>query len=291
MTAATTRHVLGWLAGDGSRHGPPNVPVLAISGAQGAGKTTLLRELPRRLFDAAGYRVAALSLDDFYLTRRERLALGRQVHPLFVTRGVPGTHDLVLLENVLDDLRSGRGATIPHFDKALDDRAEAGAWTRIEAGSLDLIVIEGWCLGLPPEPESALVEPINELERLEDPAGVWRREVNRALATSYRQLFTSFDWVVALLAPSFEAVYDWRYQQEQALAASLGASDSRQKLLTEPAELRRFLAHFERLTRHAFRCLPNLAQLLLKLDEARRVVHVVHLVSGETPGSRSPDQQ
>src|SRR5688572_25477505 len=94
VTLATARHLLGWLATETPHLDRGSVPVLAITGAQGAGKTTLLGELPRVLNDAGGYRVAALSLDDFYLTRAERLVLARDVHPLFVTRGVPGTHDV-----------------------------------------------------------------------------------------------------------------------------------------------------------------------------------------------------
>lgn len=285
VTLAALGHVLAWLATETPRVRQRSVPLLAITGAQGAGKTTLLRELPRMLSDAGGYRVAALSLDDFYLSRAERLALGQRLHPLFVTRGVPGTHDLALLETVLDDLRAGRGASIPRFDKAADDRAPPRDWGSIDAGSLDLILLEGWCLALPPEPEAALHAPVNALERLEDPEGVWRREVNRALATSYRRLFAGFDWVVALMAPSFDAVFEWRRQQEQALLATLAATgEPRPGLLGEPQALRRFVAHFERLTRHGLGCLPNLAELLIYLDEARQVVRVLP----DEPEARSP---
>lgn len=276
MQPDSVRHVLAWLDTEMSRVRQASVPLLAVTGAQGAGKTTLLRDLPRALEAARGYRVVGLSLDDFYLTRAERLALANNVHPLFATRGVPGTHDLGLLEAVLEDLRAGRRTRIPRFDKALDDRALASDWRSIDAGESDLIVLEGWCLGLPPEPDAALLEPVNELERLEDPALVWRREVNRALATDYRRVFGGFDWVVALLPPNFEAVFEWRREQEQTLAATLGPTDARpQGLLSEPAALGRFLAHFERLTRHALRCLPDIAQLLLYLDESRRVVRAL----------------
>lgn len=247
--------------------------MLAISGAQGAGKTTLLRELPRLLQEAGGHRVAALSLDDFYLPRAERLRLGREVHPLFATRGVPGTHDVALLEAVLAELGAGRSVSAPTFDKATDDRAAPSRSTWIDGAGLDLIVLEGWCLGLVPESDDALVLPINDLERIHDPHGVWRHEVNRALATSYQHLFAGFAWVVALLAPSFEAVFAWRREQELALAATLAPADPRRhELLLEPETLRRFIAHFERLTRHALRCLPNSAELKIYLDESRRVL-------------------
>jgi D-glycerate 3-kinase len=271
-TLVTCHHVLGWLRTQLPAQRRRNVPVLAISGAQGAGKTTLLRELVRELRES-GYQAAALSLDDFYLPRVERLRLARDVHPLFATRGVPGTHDVALLETVLRELRAGRGVSAPVFDKATDDRAEPNRSIWIDGAGLDLIVLEGWCLGLVPEPDAALVLPINDLERLSDPGGVWRGEVNHALATSYRRLFAGFTWVVALLAPDFDAVFAWRREQELALAATLASSDPRQlELLVEPERLRRFIAHFERLTRHALCCLPKSAQLSIYLDEARGVL-------------------
>ncbi|NOU04542.1 MAG: adenylyl-sulfate kinase, partial [Novosphingobium sp.] len=60
--------------------------VLGICGAQGSGKSTLAAALAQRLA-AQGLRAATLSLDDLYLTRAERQALARDVHPLFATRG------------------------------------------------------------------------------------------------------------------------------------------------------------------------------------------------------------
>jgi D-glycerate 3-kinase len=69
--------------------------VLGLCGAQGSGKSTLAAALARMLA-RDGTRTAILSLDDIYLTRAERLQLAREVHPLFATRGAPGTHDVAL---------------------------------------------------------------------------------------------------------------------------------------------------------------------------------------------------
>ncbi|WP_293826963.1 AAA family ATPase [uncultured Brevundimonas sp.] len=83
-------------------------PIIGVSGAQGSGKSTLARDLAER------FGAAVLSLDDVYLTRAERATMARQVHPLFATRGPPGTHDLDLLHRVLDRLRmAGPGDTTP----------------------------------------------------------------------------------------------------------------------------------------------------------------------------------
>ena len=261
-------HVIRWVR--------EREPVLfGVSGAQGSGKTTLCHQLAERLSVAEGLRTVVLSLDDFYLTRRERLRLAEEQHPLFATRGPPGTHDLGLLERTLARLRSGLGATLSRFDKSLDDRAPASQWITVAPGPLDLVLLEGWCLAVPAQAPAQLEEPVNALERSADPEGRWRRQVNRALMTEYRDLWAKLDKVVALIAPSFDVVFDWRRQQELALRASLDETQEveRRLLLTDQA-LEHFLAHFERLTQHALRELPRVADLCLYLDEMRRLVRV-----------------
>ena len=37
-----------------------------------------------------------------------------------------------------------------------------------------------------PEPEEALIEPVNMLEKIEDATGTWRRFVNARLAAEYQ---------------------------------------------------------------------------------------------------------
>src|SRR5262249_24435785 len=83
---------------------PPGV--IAISGAQGSGKTTLATLLTRALVER-GIRAMTCSLDDFYYSRAQRIELSRSVHPLLLTRGVPGTHDVELCEDVLAAARVG----------------------------------------------------------------------------------------------------------------------------------------------------------------------------------------
>src|SRR5689334_19206036 len=76
-------------------------PLLAgISGLQGSGKSTLASVLGVSA-RTRGVHCEVLSLDDFYFGRRGRLRLARMLHPLFATRGVPGTHDLALLLRTL----------------------------------------------------------------------------------------------------------------------------------------------------------------------------------------------
>jgi len=82
--------------------------IFGMCGAQGSGKSTLARALAGRF-----PRAVALSIDDFYLTRAERLRLAKEVHPLLATRGVPGTHDLDLANAVLTALERGEPVALP----------------------------------------------------------------------------------------------------------------------------------------------------------------------------------
>ena len=194
---------------------------VGLSGPQGSGKSTLTA-LVAQLLRSRGLRTANLSLDDLYLTPAERARLGQTVHPLLRTRGAPGTHDIALGLGVLGDLSRAGPALIPRFDKAADDRAPVADWERFD-GPADVILLEGWCLGARPQPDAALVAPVNALERDEDPAGVWRRYANTALAGSYRALFDRIDLLIVMTAPDFPTVRLWRGQQEQRLRKSLAA--------------------------------------------------------------------
>ena len=240
--------------------------LIGLSGLQGSGKSTLAAQLVDAA-NARGIAALALSIDDFYLTRRERLRLARDVHPLLGTRGVPGTHDIGLLARTLDALgraSANTPARVPRFDKGRDTRLPPSRWRRV-AHAPDLVILEGWCVGVPPESASALRHPLNMLERDADADGRWRRYVNAQLARDYARLWRRFDRLVDLDAPSFAVVSRWRDEQERALR------QRRAPRAMSPAALRRFLMHYERLSRQALHTLPELADVCVKLDAERCV--------------------
>ena len=242
---------------------PQARPVFAIAGLQGTGKSTLAAQMAARA-QAQGKRVVVLSLDDLYLTRAERRALAERVHPLLATRGPPGTHDVALGCRLLDALRAGDAVSLPRFDKLADDRAPVEAWEAVDA-AVDGVIIEGWCLGTPAQDAAALREPINALEREQDAAGVWRNYCNEALHTGYPALWRRFDALWFLQPPNFEVVADWRWQQEESLAHAQGRAPSMDR-----AGVRRFVEHFERVSRQALRTLPALADRIIPLDALRQ---------------------
>lgn len=236
----------------------------AIAGLQGSGKSTLAGQLVARA-GARGLRALALSIDDFYLGRRERLRLGRQVHPLCATRGPPGTHDVALACEVLDALSDRRAVRLPRFDKIADRRLPPSKWPL--ARDIDLLLFEGWFLKVPAQDEAELRTPLNALEREEDPQGIWRHWSNAALARGYPPLWTRLPRMLFLQGPGFAQVPDWRWQQEQTLQA---AHPGRQAM-SRPQVLR-FVQFFERVSRQALRTLPAIAEHTVPLDARRRVV-------------------
>lgn len=258
--------------------------LVAINGCQGSGKTTLCDYLCAVLRASHGLEAVSLSLDDFYLTREQRRQLAADVHPLLATRGVPGTHDLPLLQRTLDALlASGGPVRVPRFDKARDDRRPEADWD-VVAGPIDLVLLEGWCMGARPQPVADLDPPRNELERREDADGRWRNYVNEALRQDFLPLYQRVDLWLMLQAPSFDCVYRWRLEQERKLArkAAAGEGGGGAVGVMDEAQLARFIQHYQRLTEHCLAVLPPLVDYLFILDEERRIT------AGNHPGSVVP---
>jgi D-glycerate 3-kinase len=250
------------------------MPVIGLCGPQGSGKSTLARSL-LDLCRAQGIAAATVSIDDLYLPRAARQHLARSVHPLLATRGVPGTHDIALGMDVVAALKRGEPCELPRFSKAIDDRLPRSDW-EIAPEDCRLLLFEGWCVGARPQVAEALVRPINDLERIEDPQGNWRRYANDALAGPYEVLFGAIDTLMLLQAPGFEAVFDWRLQQEEELRARVG---TRAPGLMNSPQIARFIQHYERLTRHILAEMPNRANLVVSMAADRTPLTISTMVT------------
>jgi D-glycerate 3-kinase len=218
-----------------------------------------------------GVATVVLSLDDFYFTKDERRQIAADIHPLLMTRGVPGTHDVPLLLNTIEQLRAGDRVSLPVFDKASDDRAAIQQWRTSTPGT-ELIILEGWCVGLSPQPTEQLATPVNDLEREQDADLVWRQAINQQLSDPYAALFAELDALLFLQAPYFDAVLEWRWEQEQQLSA--------QYQLAHPADhdptmsrddVVTFISYYQRLTEHALATLPQQADYVWALAKDRSV--------------------
>ena len=132
-----------WLA---NRVNKKNTMIIGLAGGQGTGKTTissLIKIILEKYFKLIVFKI---SIDDFYKTRKNRMILAKKVHPLLMTRGVPGTHDITYMSSFIKkaNSRKFRSIMLPKFDKAIDDRFTKKNWYKVNSRP-DVIIFEGWC--------------------------------------------------------------------------------------------------------------------------------------------------
>ncbi len=249
-----------------------NRPILlGINGCQGSGKSTLTDFLLLLLSSEHNLNCIGMSIDDFYYSKAKRDELSKHIHPLLAVRGVPGTHDTHFLKQTIASLKAGIHSTIPKFDKSCDDLYSMDKWTQYTK-SADIIILEGWCVGIPAQTEKQLIEPVNQLESQEDCDGKWRKFVNDSLKSDYEPIFGEIDLLLMLKAPSFESVFNWRKEQEHKLIAQLERENLDSSMTMNDEQIERFISFYQRLTEHALTTLPNTADYVLSLDEKRQII-------------------
>ncbi|WP_412973018.1 hypothetical protein [Glaciecola sp. MF2-115] len=240
---------------------------VGINGCQGSGKSTLSALLCFLLNEYYKTKTVLLSLDDFYLTKSEREVLAATKHPLLKTRGVPGTHDTKLMETVFLNLSSGKEIDIPRFDKSIDDRASKDKWLFVRE-PVDIVIMEGWCWGTPPQSPTAIEHPINEFEKINDSDSHWRNYVNTTLETQYMPLYSFMDFWIFLKAPNFDSVFAWRFQQEQ----KLRTKNSDSAAIMDEGQVLSFIQYYQRLTVHTLAVMDKKADCIFVLDNQRNIV-------------------
>lgn len=256
-----------------------DMPLLVgVNGCQGSGKSTLSAYIADYITEYTDLTVAVLSLDDFYYGSDQRLLLADTVHPLLKTRGVPGTHNIPHLSQVLSDLKAQKtGVDIPRFNKATDNPHPIEQWTRTEK-PIDIVLMEGWCWGVLPEEAGALLEPINGLEATSDKTMNWRTYVNQQLTENYVSLYAQMQQWIFLQAPSFDSVFNWRLEQEEKLQASSQAgaisTNSSNKVMNK-SEVHKFIQHYQRLTQQSLKMMPDYAHFTLCLNAQRKITQLI----------------
>jgi len=242
------------------------IKIIGLTGGQGAGKSTIT-QIIKLIFEIKyNFNVTFFSIDDFYKTLRERETLSKKIHPMFKTRGVPGTHDTKLLSKIFNDLskKNFKSVYVPRFDKSIDDRFPKSKWQKI-SNKPDLIIFEGWCVGAKAQTKKQLLKPINILEKNNDSKLVWRTKVNKELNSNYRKIFSKIDCLIFLKVPNFECVYKWRLLQENKLKLT-----SKGKKIMSPKQVREFIMYYERITKQMLEDLSKNAYAVLSLDKKHR---------------------
>ena len=241
--------------------------IIGLTGGQGSGKSTISQILKIILKEGFNLSTVIFSIDDFYKTLQERKAMSIKINPLFLTRGVPGTHNTSLLLKCLKNLKSKnfKKFLIPKFDKSIDDRLSKMFWQKIKTKP-DIVIFEGWCVGAFPQKNKDLIAPINVLEKEKDKKGIWRNFVNKELKTRYKKIFKLIDLMIFLKIRSFEYVYKWRSLQEKKLRVT-----SKGKKTMSNKQVKNFIMFYERITRHMLKNFSKKANFVINLDKSHRL--------------------
>ena len=248
---------------------------VGLAGGQGTGKTTISSIAKIILEKHFELKVFKISIDDFYKTRKERLNLSKKVHPMLMTRGVPGTHDIKAMLNFFKKAKSKKfkKMKIPNFNKVVDDRFPKKNWYDISEKP-DVIIFEGWCVGAKAELNKTLKRAINSLEKVNDQKLIWRKYVNKQLKTKYKELYSQLNCMIYLKAKNFSLLQKWRLKQEHKLWLKTKKL-SKHKIMNKSSVIN-FMQTYQRVTENMFKKMPKYASIILNLNSNHQIKSAVY---------------
>ena len=244
--------------------------IIGLAGGQGSGKTTISSILTLILQKYFKLNVFKVSIDDFYKTRKDRNLLSKNKHPLLMTRGVPGTHDIDLMLKFFKKVMSKnfKNLEVPKFNKAIDDRYKKSLWYKIKSKP-DVIIFEGWCVGARAQTNKQLKKPINSLERIYDQRIEWRSYVNSQLKKKYKTLFKQLDGLLYLKAKNFDLLKKWRLKQERKLWAQ--TKNKKNLKIMSSGDVINFMQTYQRITQQMFKDAVRSSSIIMNLNSNHQI--------------------
>ena len=247
--------------------------IIGLAGGQGSGKTTISSILTLILKKYFKLNIFKVSIDDFYKTRKDRRNLSIKKHPLLMTRGVPGTHDIDLMLSFFKKVKSKnfKKLEIPKFNKAIDDRYKKNFWYKLKSKP-DVIIFEGWCVGAKAQTIKQLKKPVNSLERVHDQHIKWRSYVNNQLKTKYNTLFKQLDGLLYLKAKNFNLLKNWRLKQERKLWEQK-KSKKNLKIMSS-GDVLNFMQTYQRITQQMFKDAIKNSSIIMNLNNKHQIQNI-----------------
>ena len=245
--------------------------IVGLTGGQGTGKTTISSILMIILKKYFKLNVFKISIDDIYKTKKDRAKLSKKIHPLLLTRGVPGTHDISYMSDFIKkaNSRKFKSINLPKFDKAIDDRFTKNNWYKVNSKP-DVIIFEGWCVGARAESIKTLKKDVNLMEKNEDKKLIWRKYVNNQLKKEYKQLYSKINCLLFLRAENFSLLQNWRVVQEKKLKLKNKSKKIKQKIMKKK-EVLNFMQTYQRITQNMFKYAPKYASIVIKLNSNHQI--------------------
>ena len=247
--------------------------IIGLAGGQGTGKTTISSIINLILVKYFKLKVFKISIDDFYKTRKERYKLSKKVHPLLMTRGVPGTHDIDLILRFFKIIkkRNFKSLSLPKFDKSIDDRFNKNQWYKIKSKP-DVVIFEGWCVGAKSQKNIELKKPINSLEKIEDKSMKWRKYVNFQLTGKYKTFHNMLDYLLYLKAENFSLLRTWRLKQEKKLF--LKSKNKKNLKIMNKNEVLNFMMTYQRITEQMFKTAKKFSSIVMTLNNQHQIINI-----------------
>ena len=243
---------------------------VGLAGGQGTGKTTISSLIKIILIKYFKLKVFRISIDDFYKTRKERLSLSNRIHPILLTRGVPGTHDIKMMLNFFRKVKSKKfkKLKLPTFNKSTDDRFKKKYWYNLN-DKPDVIIFEGWCVGAKSEKNNSLKKTINSMEKAKDQKQIWRKYVNQQLKSEYKNLYSQLNCLIYLKAKNFSLLQKWRLKQERKLWLN-SKRNSNLKIMNKE-DVINFMQTYQRITQNMFKYMPKYASIIFNLNSNHQI--------------------
>ena len=244
--------------------------IIGLAGGQGSGKTTISSILSIILKKYFKLNIFVISIDDFYKTRKDRKILSKKKHPLLMTRGVPGTHDIGLMLSFFKKIKAKnfKILEVPKFNKAIDDRYKKNLWYKIKSKP-DIIIFEGWCVGARSQKNKELKRPINSLEKVHDQDFLWRKYVNKQLSTGYKRLFKQMDGLLYLKAKNFSLLRSWRLKQERKLL--IQTKNKKNLKIMSNEDVINFMQTYQRITQQMFKDAIKNSSIIMNLNSNHQI--------------------
>ncbi len=196
--------------------------IIGISALPGTGKTTLGKWL-EAISLKLNFKIAVVSIDDFYLPSDE-MKLVIKNNPWNVSRGFPGSHSVKLMHEKLLNWKENGVLNVPVFDKSL--RNGLGDRSHWRSDTPDLLILEGWFLGIEP---LSINDDQNKSSNLTFHEYEYIKKIQKNLK-NYLEIWTLIDNIWHLKPLKFEYMNSWKSNQEKEMLIQKGNALQDEKL-------------------------------------------------------------
>ena len=198
--------------------------IIGVSALPGTGKTTLGKWL-EAISLKLNFKISVISIDDFYLPSDE-MKLAIKDNPWNVSRGFPGSHSVRLMHEKLLNWKINGKLNVPVFDKSL--RNGLGDRSHWRLDNPDILIIEGWFLGVEPSCVDDNYQPKKSLE-ISFHESSYRNNIQKNL-NKYLDVWKLIDNIWHLKPLKFEYMNIWKTNQEKEMFLQKGNALQDRKL-------------------------------------------------------------